>query len=188
MMPESDVKLARILTCSMATAQNDDYDDDKDGDEKHVITESDSNLLFGGNAMNGDVDVDDDDGDIGVRECTDDTKVQCDDISVASRDELIKEQKDVISLRGAWKLAEGGRAGFLIREGLQYHRASLLGQSYLQLVVPSTRRMHVLKMSHEDFGGHQAVKRTKTRIAYTFFGLVWQRIVASFAKLVKLVK
>jgi len=48
MMPESDVKLARIMariiTRSMATAQNDDDDDDKGGDEKHVITESDSNF------------------------------------------------------------------------------------------------------------------------------------------------
>jgi len=131
---------------------------------------------------------DDDDGDIGVKECTDDANVQCDDVSVASRDELFQEQKDDISLRGAWKLAESGRAGFLIKEGLLYHRASILGQSYLQLVVPSTRRTHVLKMGHEDFGGHQAVKRTKTRIAYTFFGRVWQRIVASFAKRVKLVK
>ena len=146
MMPESDVKLARILTRSMATAQNDD-DDDKDGDAKHVIAESDSNFLSSGNTINGDVDVDD--GDIGVRECTDDANVQCDDVSVASRDELIKEQKDDISLRGAWKLAESGRAGFLIREGLLYHRASILGQSYSQLVVPSTRSTHVLKMGHE---------------------------------------
>jgi len=49
----------------MATAQNDD-DDDNDGGAKHVIAESDSNLLYSGNTMNGDVDVDDD-GDIGVR-------------------------------------------------------------------------------------------------------------------------
>ena len=43
-----------------------------------------SGLLFGGNTINRDVDVDNDDGDIGVRECTDDANVQCDDVSVAS--------------------------------------------------------------------------------------------------------
>ena len=102
MMPESNVKLTRILTRSMATAQNDD-DDDKAGYAKHVIAESDSNLLSSGNTMNGD--VDDDDGDIGVKECTDDANVQCDDVSVALRDELIKEQKDDIfyAERGNWQ-------------------------------------------------------------------------------------
>jgi len=71
MMPETDVKLARILTRSMATAQNDD----------------------------------DDDGDIGIRECTDDANVQCDDVSVASRNELIKEQKMIFlyAERGNWQ-------------------------------------------------------------------------------------
>jgi len=50
-----------------------------------------------------------------------------------------------------------------------YHRAKILGQPFLQLVVPFCRREHVLRMGHDTFGGHKSVKRTKARIYYTFY-------------------
>jgi len=44
-----------------------------------------------------------------------------------------------------------------------------LANLFLQLVVPSSRREHVLKMGHETYCGHMSVKRTKARILYTFY-------------------
>jgi len=57
----------------------------------------------------------------------------------------------------------------VVKDGLLYHRAKILGQSFLQLVGPSSRREHVLKMGHETYGGHMSVKRTKAGILYTFY-------------------
>jgi len=73
------------------------------------------------------------------------------------------------SPNGCFKLAERDRAGFVVKDGLLYHRAKILGQSFLQLVVPSSHREHVSKMGHEAYGGHMSVKRTKARISYTFY-------------------
>jgi len=56
-----------------------------------------------------------------------------------------------------------------VKDNLLYHRATILGQSFLQLVVPSSHRDYVLKMVHDTFGGHMSVKLTKARISYTFY-------------------
>jgi len=42
----------------------------------------------------------------------------------------------------------------MIKDELLYHRATILGQTFLQLVVPKSPRDHVLKMEHDTFGGH----------------------------------
>jgi len=57
----------------------------------------------------------------------------------------------------------------VIKYELLYHRVTILGQTFIQLVVPKSRRYHVLKMGHDTFGGHMSVKRTKARISYTLF-------------------
>jgi len=73
---------------------------------------------------------------------------------------VIQEQRNDKSLTGCWKLAERGKGGFVVKDGILYHRAKILGQSFLQLVVPVSRREHVMKMGHGSFGGHMSVKRT----------------------------
>jgi len=88
---------------------------------------------------------------------------------LASSSEVAKEQRDDKSLIGCWKLAEWGCGGFVVKDNLLYHRAKILGQPFLQLVVPSCRREHVLKMGHDTFSGHMSVKRTTARIYYTFY-------------------
>ena len=88
------------------------------------------------------------------------------DDSVASRDELINEQRADRTLKGCFKLAERNRGGFVIKDQLLYHRATILGQTFLQLDVLKSRRDHVLKMAHDTFGGRMSVKRTKARISY----------------------
>jgi len=82
---------------------------------------------------------------------------------------VAQEQRDDPSLTGCWKLAEKGRAGFVVKDNLLYHRTKILGQDVYQLVVPESRRAHVLKMGHDSFGGHMGFMRTKARISYTFY-------------------
>ena len=53
-----------------------------------------------------------------------------------------------------------------------YHRTKILGQDVYQLVVPESRRAHVLKMGHDAFGGHMGFKRTITALVILFIGQV----------------
>ena len=59
--------------------------------------------------------------------------------SLASCSEVAQEQRNDKSLNGCFKLAAHDRAGFVVKDGLLYHRAKILGQSFLQLVVLSSR-------------------------------------------------
>ena len=112
-----------------------------------------------------------------ITECNDDKS------SLASCSEVARNDK---SLNGCFKLAARDRDGFVVKDDLLYHRAKIIGQSFLQLVVPSSRRDHVLKMGHETYGGHMSVKRTKARILYTFFGRVWLKtVVVIFRRVVR---
>ena len=172
-----NVNVARVCTCS------DDGDSDSvdncnnavnacgtdvvltsEGDNECDVVHSNSNdnTLDVDEAVNNDVDDDNDDGDV-ISEHKDDSS------GLASCSEVAREQRDDKSLSSCWKLAERGRGGFVVKDDLLYHRAKILGQSFLQLVVPLSRREHVLKMGHDTFGGHMSVKRTKARISYTFY-------------------
>ena len=83
--------------------------------------------------------------------------VKGDDFATSSDDSVANEQRADPTLKGCFKLAEGSRGGFVIKDELLYHRATILGQTFLQLVVPKSRRDHVLKMGHDTFGGHMSV-------------------------------
>ena len=82
---------------------------------------------------------------------------------------VAEEQRGDESLKGCFKLAKQGKGHFVIENGLLYHRDKILGQTLLQLVVPIDRRKHVLEVGHSTHGGHMGGKRTKERIAYTFY-------------------
>ena len=69
---------------------------------------------------------------------SDDFATSSDD-SVAPRDELINQQRADPTMKGCFKLAERNRGGFVMKDELLYHRATILGQTFLQLVVPSNR-------------------------------------------------
>ena len=89
-------------------------------------------------------------------------------VVLSSSSEVAQEQRDDPSLTGCWKLADKGRAGFVVKDNLLYHRTKILSQDVYQPVVPESRRAHVLKKGHDSFGGHMRSKRTKARISYTF--------------------
>ena len=69
--------------------------------------------------------------------------------------------------------------------GLLYHQDRILGQSVSQLVVPKSRRRQVLEVAHDMHGGHMGAKRTKERIAYTFY---WPSLTADCKEYVKTCK
>ena len=172
-----------VFTRSMAQrSDNQSVDETDDGNSNVVVSVGVDDGMTGNDCvMNDDVtvkdvdDANDDDDNVddvnvsdGVNEEISDTDTYGNDMGSVSRNELIKEQMEDRSLVGVWKLAKREKGGFLIKDDLLYHRATVLGQSFLQLLVPNTRRQHVLKMGHDTFDGHQSVKRT-TRILYTFY-------------------
>ena len=63
-----------------------------------------------------------------------------------------------------------------------YHRTKILGQDVYQLVVPESRRAHVLKMGHDSFGGHMGFKRTRAALFILFIGQVCVKIVCGMCK------
>ena len=112
-------------------------------------------------------DVDEDISDI-----NDGGDISTSDCSLSSSSEVAQEQRNDPSLSGCWKLADKGRAGFLVKDNLLYHHIQIMGQDFYQLVVPESRRAHLLKMGHDSFGGHMGIKRTKARISTLSIGQV----------------
>jgi len=107
---------------------------------------------------------DDNESDMGINThseiLTDDT---------ASSEQVAEEQQSDDTDKGCFKLAKAGKAGFELHDNLLYHRKTVAGDLFLQLVVPVSRRKHVLELGHEVFGGHMALQRTKQRIELTFY-------------------
>ena len=164
-LSQSDANVTRVSTRSYSSdaTDNNTATATVNADDVNVIVTSvsndDNNVPFVQSQSNCNAsDVDDtgrrDDGDNNdddvITECNDDKS------RLASCSEVAQEQRNDKSLNGCFKLAERDRAGFVVKDGLLYHRAKTLGQSFLQLVVPSSRREHVFKMGHETYGGHMS--------------------------------
>ena len=81
---------------------------------------------------------------------------------------LIDEQKNDVSLTGCHKLAAVGKGNFVYRNGVLYRRDRIFGQRVWQLVVPQSRREHVLKLAHET-GAHLGIRKTSERIRLSFW-------------------
>jgi len=158
-LSQSDANVARVSTHSDGDSNDDtDYNTAAaavNADDVNAIVTSasdgDNNVPVVQSELNhdtldvGDTDTtrrNDDDDDL-ITECNDDKS------SLASCSEIAQEQRNDKSLNGCFKLAVRDRAGFVVKDGLLYHRAKILGQSCLQLVVPSSRREHVVKMGLE---------------------------------------
>jgi len=158
----TDDEFRPLTNCSVNVSHVavDNADDDVSDDHNDNVGAVDDDVVNDG--VNDNENVDDDDV---LTTKRDDNN----DLSLASSSEVAKEQRDDKSLIGCWKLAERGRGDFVVKDNVLYHRAKILGQPFLQLVVLSCRRKHELKMGHDTFGGHMSVKRTKARIYYTFY-------------------
>jgi len=104
------------------------------------------------------VDVIDDNDQSTESDSNDDDDDVVTDPDLASRDEIAREQRDDETLKGCFSLAKAGKGGFLLYDGLLYRRKTVMGESYLQLVVPLARRKHVLELGHSVCGGHNGSK------------------------------
>jgi len=81
------------------------------------------------------------------------------------------EQQNDASLKKCWVLAEKGKGGFVVRDGLLYHQEKVdsVGEKCFQLCLPTSRRKSVLELAHCTVGCHQAYRRTRDRIRLSFF-------------------
>ena len=68
---------------------------------------------------------------------------------IASSQRVDEEQRNDETLAGCFKLAKAGKGGFEIHDNLLYHRKTVAGESFYQLVVPNARRKHVLNLGHD---------------------------------------
>jgi len=140
-----DAKLSRVSTRSMVhRSDNQSVDESDDENSDGVVSVGvDDGMTENDCVMNDDVDVkdvgdaNDDDDDVddvnvsdGVNEEISDTDTHGNDMGSVSRNEFTKEQMEDRSLVGAWKLAKREKGGFLIKDDLLYHRATVLGQSF----------------------------------------------------------
>ena len=62
---------------------------------------------------------------------------------IASCQQVAEEQRSDETLAGCFKLAKACKGGFEIHDNLLYHRKTVAGESFLQLVVPKASRKHV---------------------------------------------
>ena len=90
-------------------------------------------------------------------------------LSSATRELLIKEQRDDPSLSVCWKLHEKGKGNFDVVNGLLVRRDKILGHEITQLVLPIGRRERVLEVGHGLQGAHMAWRNTSNRIRYNFW-------------------
>jgi hypothetical protein len=84
---------------------------------------------------------------------------------------LRQEQLLDDTLAGWWSLAKQNKGGFFVKNGLLYHNEKFMGYDIEQLVLPKGRIGAVLKLAHEGFGGHLAMKKTRDRIRISGFHL-----------------
>ena len=80
------------------------------------------------------------------------------------------EQKTDESLQRCWVMADRGKGGFIVQDGLLYHQEKLdsIGEQCTQLCLPASHRKTVLELAHCTLGCHQAYRRTRDRIRVIF--------------------
>jgi len=87
----------------------------------------------------------------------------------ATTSELIADQAADPSLSAGWTLAQKGKGGYFIRDGIIFHQSVIAGQNCEQLCVPINRRQHVLTLAHEVYGAHLGATKTKDIIRLSFY-------------------
>ena len=92
-----------------------------------------------------------------------------DSINPGNKNSLVEEQRSDESLEVAFKLALKGKGNYVIKDELLFKKEYYCGRELVNLVVPSKRRVSVLKLAHDTC--HFAGKRTYERIILS--GLTW---------------
>ena len=86
----------------------------------------------------------------------------------ANAETIRQEQIEDDTLKGWWSLAGRNKGDLFIKDGILYHAERILGQDFVQLCLPQSRRSQVLELAHDTFGGHLGEKRTRERIRLSF--------------------
>jgi len=85
-----------------------------------------------------------------------------------SSNKLADEQRADETLQGVFHLAKQNKGGYFLRNGFLFHRIKILGNTVERLVVPKTRRVELLQLTHDQLSCHLGVRRTKERIGLNF--------------------
>jgi len=160
----------------------------------HTSTDSDEDVPI---SQNSDVSVqqtDDTDGNI-TNHVNDDFQVSddsdvlslgyslCTTDSVGNKtSELRREQLEDETLTGAFDFAKHNKGGYLIKNGLLFHRAKVFQNTVERLVVPKGRRKFLLELAHENLGCHLTRKKTKERIGLSFIWPTMNKDVIDFCR------
>ena len=76
--------------------------------------------------------------------------------------DIRREQLQDETLTGAFDFAKHNKGGYLIKNGLLFHRAKIFENTVERLVVPKERRKSLLELAHEKLGCHLARKKKKS--------------------------
>ena len=136
------------------------------------------------NAVSDETTRQDEDEDVDVDQCVTNVDACPSDVGVGVCDcdaaQLGTEQQDDATLSPCWDQAKAGKGGFVIHNGLLYHRDQVEGQSESQLCVPKGRRHNVLRLAYESvFGCHLGERITRERIRLSFYWLGLRKSVLS---------
>ena len=97
------------------------------------------------------------------------------------KSELGREQRTDATLDPCWRLAQQGKAGMVVDDGILYHWDEVNGHKVKQLCVPYGRRMQVMRLAHDAVSsGHLAGRKTRDRIRLNFFWPNLKRDVYSY--------
>ena len=96
--------------------------------------------------------------------------------STASIDLLLQEQQLDETLKSCWALVKRNKGNYYIKNGLLYRIENVSGGKTEALLIPVGRRMQVLKLAHEMFGGHLASVKTRDRIRLS--GMTWPTLIS----------
>ena len=84
-------------------------------------------------------------------------------------------------MTGAFDFAKH-KGGYLIKNGLLFHRANIFENTVERLVAPKGKRKSLLELAHEKLGCHLARKKTKERIGLSFVWPTMKKYVIDFCR------
>ena len=88
-------------------------------------------------------------------------------VNESNLQQFAKEQREDMSLRQFWDMAEKKKGGMFVRNELLYHQDNVAGMRVEQLAVPEGRRQELIRLAHCT--GHMRAQKTRERLRLNFF-------------------
>ena len=112
----------------------------------------------------------------------DDVKSVCSDGELSVR-ELQQEQLNDSSLTGCFAFAKQQKGKYFVKDNILFRIERVCNQDVECILVPSTRRKHVLDLAHSVTGGHFNFRKTCDRIRIS--GMTWETVLRDCKEWVK---